>query len=338
MPTPTDLDMYNKIKANVYKEIPKHSAYRSGIVVQKYKNEFAKRYPQKEPYIGEKPKKKGLTRWFNEKWVNQRGDIGYKNKNDIYRPSIRVTKKTPTTHNEISDKELARARREKYTKGRVKRFHAKVNRTRKLSAKKGGKTEDKTHSRKAYPTKRNGYYFFSDYPTFRPNLSPHEMFALGSFGGTYWRPIHSNVTKQQYKNVHHQYPSSWWKGIHENHLSDQTYDNEKNKYKVKVGTTLRFWEEKKWIKSSHPYGWVHWYCDFFMGKRSEDDERQIARWEALAGPRGRFMRFLVTLILKKGVEHWKDESISPKIRQVLQHWAYTLTKKDLDKEIERRRK
>ena len=56
MPTPTDLDMYNKIKANVYKEIPKHSAYRSGIVVQKYKDEFAKRYPQQEPYIGEKPK------------------------------------------------------------------------------------------------------------------------------------------------------------------------------------------------------------------------------------------------------------------------------------------
>lgn len=75
-----------------------------------------------------------------------------------------------------------------------------------------------------------------------------------------------------------------------------------------------------------------------MGKRSEDDERQITRWEALACPRGRFMRFLVTLILKKGVEHWKDESISPKFRQVLQHWAYTLTKKDLDKEIERRRK
>ena len=36
-----------------------------------------------------------------------------------------------------------------------------------------------------------------------------------------------------------------------------------------------------------------------MGKRSEDDEREIARWETLAGPRGRFMRFLVTLILKR---------------------------------------
>mgnify|MGYP003317291098 CR=1 FL=1 len=100
-----------------------------------------------------------------------------------------------------------------------------------------------------------------------------------------------------------------------------------NKYKVKVCTTLEFWESKKWITKHHPYGWVHWYCDFYLGKRGPDDERQIKRWKALAGPRGRFMRFLVTQILKKKGK-WNDESISPKIRQVLQHWGYKLTKKD----------
>jgi hypothetical protein len=49
------------------------------------------------------------------------------------------------------------------------------------------------------------------------------------------------------------------------------------------------------------------------------------------------MRFLVTQILKKRGGQWDDETISPKIRQVLQHWGYKLTKKDFDNEVERRK-
>ena len=73
-----------------------------------------------------------------------------------------------------------------------------------------------------------------------------------------------------------------------------------------------------------------------MGKRCPDDKRQISRWQALAGERGRFMRFLVTLILQKKSTH-DDEKISPKIRQVLQHWGYKMTKSDFDKEVTRRK-
>ena len=36
---------------------------------------------------------------------------------------------------------------------------------------------------------------------------------------------------------------------------------------------------------------MFWRCDFYQGKRGQDDERQIKRWQGLAGPRGRFMRF-----------------------------------------------
>lgn len=173
---------------------------------------------------------------------------------------------------------------------------------------------------------------------FKPNLSPREMFLMGSFGGTYWRPIYSAITRQKYKNVHKkQYPSSWWKGIPDEYLTSVDYDVNRNKYKVAVGTTLEFWEKKKWIQPVHPYGWVHWYCDFYLGKRSLDDERQIKRWRAIAGPKGRFMRFLVTQILKKKGT-WNDETISPKIRQVLQHWGYKLTKADYDREVKRRHK
>lgn len=183
--------------------------------------------------------------------------------------------------------------------------------------------------------KRNGSLFFSDFPDFRPNLTPQEMFRLGSFGGTYWRPIYSRVTRQHYKNVHKKY-KSWWKGIPESHLISANYDIQKNKYKCKVGTSLEFWEGKNWITKYNPYGWVHWYCDFYRGRRCPDDERQISRWLGLAGPRGRFMRFLVTQILKKKGSY-NDETVSPKIRQVLQHWGYKLTKSDFDKEVARRK-
>ena len=120
---PTDQALYDKTKRRVYKKHPKHSAYRSGILVQTYKKSFKKKYgSNRSPYKGEKPTDRGLKRWFNEKWVNQRGEVGYKNKSDIYRPSRRVTKKTPKTHGELTRKQVKRARREKYKKGRVRRF------------------------------------------------------------------------------------------------------------------------------------------------------------------------------------------------------------------------
>ena len=179
--------------------------------------------------------------------------------------------------------------------------------------------------------KRNKFkeIIFTDYPDFRPNLSPKEMFALGSFGGTYWRPIYSTVTNKNYKNKHKSYPSSWWKGLPDNWLTRdfEDYDKSINKYGVKVGTTLEYWEEKMWITKYHPYGWVQWYCDFYSGKRSPDDERQIDRWKKTAGPNSRFRRALINMILKKN-SSYDDFTISPKIRQTLQHWGYVLTKKD----------
>jgi hypothetical protein len=121
-PKPVDMTLYNKVKAKVYKRIPKHSAYRSGIVVQDYKEAFAKKYGKKSPYTGKKSKKKGLARWFAEDWRNQSGGIGYKKSDDVYRPTKRITKKTPVTFKELSKKQIKRAQKEKQTTGRVKRF------------------------------------------------------------------------------------------------------------------------------------------------------------------------------------------------------------------------
>merc|ERR1711871_1786556 len=114
MPEPVDDKLYEQTKKEVYKQIPKHSAYRSGILVQKYKENFKKKHGNKSPYRGKKTDKKGIARWFKEEWVNQRGEIGYKNKNDIYRPSKRITKDTPITHGELTKKEIKNARTKKY--------------------------------------------------------------------------------------------------------------------------------------------------------------------------------------------------------------------------------
>jgi len=121
-PQPRDIQLYNKIKRNIYIKYPQHSAYRSGILVKEYKIQYEKKYKNNDAYIGIKNTNKGLGRWFKEEWKNQRGETGYKYKNDVYRPTKKITSKTPLTFQELSDKELKKARKEKSSKGRIYKF------------------------------------------------------------------------------------------------------------------------------------------------------------------------------------------------------------------------
>lgn len=186
---------------------------------------------------------------------------------------------------------------------------------------------------KPLPKKSNGSYYFSDYPKFRPNVSPLNVLKKGSFGGTYFRPIYSSITNKEYQN---RYLKCFPKSITQtyNFKRDtkpyEEYDKSHNKYKIKCGQTLKEWEAKKWIKEYDPYGWFEWYCNFYYGRRiKEEDDRQIKRWLGLASEKGRFRNHLITLILKKNKE-FNDFSISPKIRQTLLHWGYELTNKDFE--------
>ena len=61
-----------------------------------------------------------------------------------------------------------------------------------------------------------------------------------------------------------------------------------------------------------------------MGRRSQDDERQINRCKKIVS---RFRGKLVKMIKDAGSK-FDDYSISPKIRQILLHWGYELTEKD----------
>ena len=115
MSKPADQKLYDKVRKEIYAKYPKHSAYRSGLLVQEYKARGGE-------YIGKKNDEKGLGKWFREKWVNTRGETGYKYKNDIYRPTVKVNKDTPTTHKELTATQIKKAQKEKKTKGRVKKF------------------------------------------------------------------------------------------------------------------------------------------------------------------------------------------------------------------------
>lgn len=172
---------------------------------------------------------------------------------------------------------------------------------------------------------------FKDYPEFKPNLSPAQVLKMGSFGGTYFRPIYSSVTEKHYKSddVIKEYPKSWFKGIDIGEMvASPKYDKKVNNYKVKCGSDLEDWEKSGWMDKQDPYGWFQWYCRFYMGRRTDDDKRQIKRWLALTGPKGRFKNRLINMIKKKDSKY-DDETISPVIRQTLQHWGYKLTSNDL---------
>ena len=83
---------------------------------------------------------------------------------------------------------------------------------------------------------------------------------------------------------------------------------------VKFTASLKFWKNKGLINSIGPYGWFQWYIRYWLGRRSLDDERQIARWKRIVSRfNGRF----------------NDYSTSPKIRQILLHWGYELLEIDL---------
>ena len=105
------------------------------------------------------------------------------------------------------------------------------------------------------------------------------------------------------------------KNIDQKHYCSDYYDISVNKYGIKHGTSIRFWENKGWINSLDPYGWFQWYFRYYLGKRSKDDKRQIKRWKGIVNS---FKGKLIEMIRNAGTI-FDDYSISPKIRQILLH-------------------
>jgi len=93
MAVPINTGLYKAVKEYADIIYDKPSAYKSGFIVKTYKK-LGGTYKDDN-------REKELQRWFREKWV----DVGNK-EYPVYRPTIRVNKKTPLTAAEIDKKNL----------------------------------------------------------------------------------------------------------------------------------------------------------------------------------------------------------------------------------------
>ena len=183
-------------------------------------------------------------------------------------------------------------------------------------------------------------FHFEDQPSFTPNKSPEEMLREGCFGGSYWRPLRSRRLGISVADDYKELPSSWYSGLDvSSFLTSPTYDVEINKYKVASGQSIEEWEAAGWINHTHDVrGWFQWYCRFYMGRRCDDDERQISRWKKCVGETGRWRRMLlkkyVTMGIREVFDDGEDEEgsdVSPVMHQTCHHWAYEVRQGDLER-------
>ena len=100
---------------------------------------------------------------------------------------------------------------------------------------------------------------------FNPNNTPVEVIRKEAFGGTHFRDIYAGVNGKWYINSWKEFNEL--KNINQKYYSSNYYDFELNKYKVKTGTSLRFWESKSLINEINPYGWFQRYFRCFLGKK-----------------------------------------------------------------------
>ncbi|KAL8664772.1 MAG: hypothetical protein Q9202_002775 [Teloschistes flavicans] len=182
-------------------------------------------------------------------------------------------------------------------------------------------------------------FHFSSHPEFTPNKSPEEMLREGCFGGSYYRPLYSKQLGITVADDYKELPSSWIAGLAiDTFVVSPQYNPDVNKFKVSCGQSIEEWEAAGWI--NHEYdvrGWFQWYCRFFMGRRCDDDERQVGRWKRCVGETGRWRRMLIKKYASMGIkevfddgEDESNQSVSPVMHQTCFHWALEIRQNILD--------
>lgn len=137
------------------------------------------------------------------------------------------------------------------------------------------------------------------YPEFKPDLTPKQMLAMGIFDGWY---VDNDYAKE--------FPKDWFARAKLSKVGGP--DVSLNFFKVHASQSLSVWQKKGWIHKDDPRGWFQWYCRYYMGRRHEDDARQIKRWKVMS-------RHVTQVSNNCRVG---DINCRPRQRQALLHWAY----------------
>jgi hypothetical protein len=137
------------------------------------------------------------------------------------------------------------------------------------------------------------------HPDFKPELTPKQLLALGAFGGRYMR----DCTKE--------FPADWFTRAKLFPLGKPGHDKKLNYFGVDASLSLWEWRRRGWIHAQDPRGWFQWYCRYYMGRRTEDDARQILRWKAMVRHVAQVKKFAPGDLTRR-----------KKQRQALLHWAY----------------
>ncbi len=135
---------------------------------------------------------------------------------------------------------------------------------------------------------------------FKPELTPKKMLELGVFGGVYMR----DCVKE--------FPKNWFDKAKFQKKENYNHEASLNFFGVNASQPLSVWRKKGWIHKDDPRGWFQWYCRYYLGRRHEDDKKQIKRWKQIRRHIGQ---------IKKNCRV-KDLACRKKQRQALLHWAY----------------
>ena len=171
------------------------------------------------------------------------------------------------------------------------------------------------------PRDAAGRLVFPDAPDFRPRFTPAQVIAVGSFGGIYFNRFGGKPGILKYPGGGVpidviDFPAAWFEGLPVTHYAGRRYNKAVNKFGVVAGQDQEYWEAKGWMCGPDKRGHFQWYCNFFLGRRCDDDARQISRWKGVAADSGRWRVTLANRLARAGLGADAAARVSPVICQV----------------------
>ena len=133
------------------------------------------------------------------------------------------------------------------------------------------------------------------HPEFNPVYTPIEMLAMGVFEGKYI----NDCTEE--------YPIEFFSKAKLSNKASELV----NYFGIKSRSPLSEWKANGWINPQDPRGWFEWYCRYYLGRRTEDDLRQIKRWKSFARHAGQIKKNCPGELTKRTRQ-----------RQALLQWSY----------------